>query len=217
MNYQLLKDVLELVEAYEGSAPQNADVSGFRQWVAAGEQQDLPVAPDWEGKEKGRSPESVISTMLVHLNRYARTYGKAAIHNSPFSTQDEFSYLITLQAFGPMSKMELIKKNIQDKPTGMQIVNRLIAQGWVSQRPSETDKRSKTILLTKKGAFALSQQMMAIRKASRIVTGDLTEAEKWQLIRLLSKLDAFHQPIYAQNIATSELLQSAAAALPQPI
>lgn len=218
MNYQLLKDVIDLVRDFEASTADqsgyNADVASFKQWLLLGTMPQEQADPYYEGKEKGRSPESVISTLLVHLNRYAKNYGKAAIHDSPFSTQDEFSYLITLQSFGPMGKMELIKKNIQDKPTGMQIVNRLIRQGWVSQQPSETDKRSKTIILTKKGAFALSQQMAEIRKASSIVTGDLSEPEKKQLIHLLSKLDAFHKPIFSRNVAPDQLLDIALSTFP---
>jgi hypothetical protein len=61
-------------------------------------------------KENGRSPESVISTLLVHMNRYAKTYSKSAIAGSGFNTQEEFIYLINLKAFGSMTKMELIKK-----------------------------------------------------------------------------------------------------------
>src|SRR5690554_5295977 len=89
--------------------------------------------PYWEGKEKGRSPESVINTLIVHMNRYAKSYSKSAIYDSEFSTQEDFIYLINLKAFGAMTKMELIKKNIQEKPVGMQIINRLIENGWVDQ------------------------------------------------------------------------------------
>ena len=111
--------------------------------------------PDWEGKEKGRSPESVINTFIVHMNRYAKTYSKAAIVGSDFSTQEDFIYLINLKAFGEMTKMELIRKNIHDKPAGMQIINRLIRQGWVEQRYSLTDRRSKVINIAEQGINVL--------------------------------------------------------------
>jgi DNA-binding MarR family transcriptional regulator len=215
MNYALIKDAILLVEQYEKNTTEDntytGDIEGFKQWIAAQYSDRGPIAePNWEGKENGRSPESVINTLIVHLNRYARTYSKAAIYESNFSTQEEFIYLINLKAFGAMSKMELIKKNIQDKPVGMQIVNRLISQKWVKQSDSHTDKRSKIIEITKQGLLALEQQMGKIRQATQIVTGDLSHSEKMELIKLLDKLDHFHQPIFSKNIDSADLLERVA-------
>jgi DNA-binding MarR family transcriptional regulator len=198
MNYTLLKDTIQLLEDFEsntkGDTGYTQDISGFKQWIASTYEVSPPFPePTWEGKDKGRSPESVINTLIVHMNRYAKTYSKAAIYNSEFSTQEEFIYLINLKAFGAMSKMDLIKINIQDKPVGMQIIKRLINQKWVTQEDSPTDKRSKIIQITQKGIDALEQQMDKIRQATNIVTGNLSATEKIELISLLSKLDHFHQ------------------------
>ena len=143
------------------------------------------------------------------MNRYAKSYSKSAIVGSDFSTQEDFIYLINLKAFGEMSKMDLIKKNVHEKPVGMQIINRLINQGWVEQRNSKTDKRSKVISISETGLQALAEQMDKIRQATSIVTGNLSQNEKMELIRLLNKLDDFHQPIYDRNIETEDLLREA--------
>ncbi len=214
MNYQLLIDVIELIEEFDKAQEEkkdyNSDILGLKEWIAdsiAGVAQK--PEPDWEGKASGRSPESIINTLIVHMNRYAKTYSKAAIYNSEFSTQEEFIYLIVLKAFGEMSKMELIKKNIQDKPSGMQIIGRLLKQGWVVQNTSEKDRRSKILQITESGVETLEKQMHKIRTATNIVTGDLTPAEKMELIRLLTKLDHFHKPIFADNVAPEHLLERA--------
>jgi MarR family transcriptional regulator, lower aerobic nicotinate degradation pathway regulator len=210
MNYGLLKDIIDLVEQYEleNSKTNEITVKGFRRWIAHNLKEN-ELEPDWEGKENGRSPESVINTLIVHMNRYAKSYSKSAIIDSDFSTQEDFIFLINLKAFGEMTKMELIKKNVQEKPAGMQIINRLIAQKWVAQKDSKTDKRSKVISITDKGLKALDAQMDKIRQATSIVTGDLTYNEKMELIRLLNKLNDFHQPIYNKNIETENLLKEA--------
>ena len=214
MNYKLLKDVIDLVERYESESNQaneiDLSIDDFEKWIANKVSvSELESEPDWEGKKKGRSPESVINTLLVHMNRYAKSYSKSAIFGSDFSAQEDFIFLINLKAFGEMTKMELIRKNVQEKPTGMQIINRLIAQGWVAQKNSEIDKRSKVISITQKGLEALDTQMDKIRQATRVVTGNLTHVEKMELIRLLNKLNDYHLPIYEQNIEASFLsLQS---------
>jgi len=212
MNYTIMVELVKLVEQFEKENRDHRftpDVKGFSQWVNGGKMQGPAGGkePDWDGKLHGRSPESVISTLLVHMNRYAKTYSRSAIHGTDFSTQEEFIYLITLKAYGEMTKMELIRRNVQDKPSGMLIVNRLRRQGWVKQVNSKTDKRSKVLKLTPMGASALAEIKERIDKATRLVSGDLTREEQLDLIRLLQKLERFHQPIFLENIERAELLQ----------
>lgn len=214
MKYDILKNVINLLEEFEadiflGRTYPN-DIEGFKRWIVANYKGDqINNEPNWEGKENGRSPESVINTLIVHMNRYAKSYSKSAIFGSNFSTQEDFIYLINLKAFGEMTKMDLIKKNVHEKPAGMQVINRLIAQGWVDQTDSDTDKRSKVIKISNTGLQVLENQMDKIRKATEIVTGDLTRNEKMELIRLLNKLNDFHQPIYDKNIEPEHLLDKA--------
>lgn len=212
MNYTLIQECIRLVELFEteqlNKGRYSHDEKGFSQWMANhfGDKSELASDGDWDGKDNGRSPESAINTLLVHMNRYAKSYSKSAIHDSPFSTQEEFIYLINLDAFGPMSKMDLIKKNIQEKSVGMLIINRLMGHGWIEQQDSEIDKRSKIIRITQDGIQALQQQMDKIRQATQIVTADLNNNEKMQLLKLLTKLNDFHHPIFCQNLNPAELL-----------
>lgn len=211
MKYGILKDVVNMLEEFEvenfSTKAYHDDIEGFKRWIVVNyKSEEIKNEPNWEGKEKGRSAESVINTLIVHLNRYAKSYSKSAIFGSNFSTQEDFIYLINLKAFGEMTKMDLIKKNVHEKPAGMQTINRLIAQGWVHQTDSEIDKRSKVLKISDKGIEVLENQMDKIRKATEIVTGDLTRSEKMELIRLLNKLNDFHQPIYDKNIEPEYLL-----------
>jgi len=212
MNYSLIKDILDLTAKFENeNASFNKSavtIDDFKRWIVS-MTADVENEPFWEGKDKGRSPESVINTLIVHMNRYAKSYSKSAIFGSNFSSQEDFIYLINLKAFGEMTKMDLIKKNVHEKPVGMQVINRLIAKGWINQTASETDKRSKVLKITDKGIQILEKQMGKIREATKIVTGDLTKKEKMELIRLLNKLNDFHKPIYDKNIAPEYLLEAA--------
>lgn len=213
MNYGLIKEVVQLLEKFDTSSDPKSypkDLAGFKRWVYDAEKETEKVAeePSWEGKENGRTPESVISTLIVHMNRYAKTYSKSAIYYSKFTTQEDFIYLINLKAFGAMTKTDLIKKNIQEKPVGMQIINRLIKQGWIEQNDSLEDKRSKIILISDEGIAALEQNMKKIKQATEIVTGNLSYAEKLELIKLLQKLEHFHQPIYTENLDPSQLIDT---------
>jgi len=214
MDFDLIKDTVALLEEFNSNNKKFAypsTIEGFKKWVSDQEFQEhinTEESIDWEGKDQGRTAESAISTLLVHINRYAKTYSKSAISDSDFSTQEDFIYLINLKNLGAMSKIDLIKKNIHEKPVGILIINRLLKQGWIEQHDSLQDKRIKLVTITKKGQKVLESQMVKIRKATRIVSGNLTHSEKMELIRILNKLDQFHQPIYHQSINTKDLVET---------
>ncbi len=209
MNYKLIEEVLQLIKNFDTSIDSkyySKDLAGFKSWIFESEKKKVAEEPDWEGKENGRTPESIINTLIVHMNRYAKTYSKSAICNSRFATQEDFIYLINLKAYGAMTKTDLIKKNIHEKPVGMQIINRLIKKGWIEQNGSLEDRRSKIVLITPDGISVLDQSMKKIKQATEIVTGNLSYAEKIELIKLLQKLENFHKPIFAENHDSSQLI-----------
>jgi DNA-binding MarR family transcriptional regulator len=197
MYYDLLSEMIGLMEVYEKESGHNSqDGHLFADWLSAYyRQNDHPssIEPDWKGKLNGRSADSVINTSLVHLYRYAMINAKAAIVNTSFVTPDDFIFLICLVSSGSMTKSALIKLNVHVKSSGMQIVNRLINNGWAEQQDADTDKRNKMIHITPKGTQLLNESMQNIKQASRDVTEPLSYTEKIDLIRLLTKLENFHE------------------------
>jgi MarR family transcriptional regulator, lower aerobic nicotinate degradation pathway regulator len=214
MNYKLVKDLIDLVNKFEdyGSDKYSPNMEGFKNWIAdTHKKNDKEREPDWEGKKTGRSAESIIASNIVHMNRFGKHYFKAALHGSAFSTPDDVIYLITLKFNPSITKMELIRKNVHEKPAGIKIINRLIMQGWIKQTASKEDKRSKVLHMTNQGLQTLDILLVKIREATEIVSGDLNSYEKMQLIRLLSKLDHFHLDIYDQDFEVGDLLEAAKA------
>lgn len=211
MNYDILKTLIDDFKLFEVQNKHSSfninDFVRFLSYKYQMIQDDKTV--NWKGKEKGRSMNSIINTLIVHLYKYAKNYSKSIMKNTNFSTQDEFIFLINLDAFGEMTKMELIQKNVQDKPCGMLIINRLIEKGWIKQTNSTTDKRSKNISISELGKQELEKLMPNIRKASQIVTANLTEMEKLQLIELLQKLEIFHNEIYLYSNEKDNLIEFA--------
>jgi len=195
--YNLISEMIGLIKIYEQESTHHSqDGYLFMQWMAEYYKKNgrpSTLDPDWKGKSNGRSADSVINTSLVHLYRYAKMNAKAAIANTSFSTPDEFIYLISLVSLGSMTKTALIKLNVHEKSAGIQIVNRLISNGFVEQVGLDSDKRNRMIHITPKGAQILNESMQNIKKASSDVTEPLSPTEKMDLIRLLTKLEDFHE------------------------
>jgi DNA-binding MarR family transcriptional regulator len=197
MYYNLITELVDLVAIYELETDhKKEDVHLFVQWMnerfRTADSNSL-VEPDWKGKSKGRSAESVINTALVHVYRYAKTIAKNVIVGSPLSTPDDLIYLITLVSQGSMTKTALLKCNIHEKSSGIQIINRLIKNGLVEQLATDSDKRNRMVHITEKGSEVLNEHMPRIKAASQQVTEPLSHQEKMDMIRLLTKLEDFHE------------------------
>ena len=213
MNFDLIKKVVELVQQFmeqnEDKAIYSDDLQGFTEWFKASDKADSEAEdPAWVGKESGRSSDSIINTLLIRMGRYGKTYSRSIGH-SVFSSQDDFIYLINLKTMGAMTKMELIRHNVSEKSSGMLIINRLITNGWAEQTVCLEDKRRKHIQITEKGLAVLKEHMDEIRKASKVVVGNLTHSEQMLLIAILSKLDKFHDSFYRMNLEAGDLLDIA--------
>jgi MarR family transcriptional regulator, lower aerobic nicotinate degradation pathway regulator len=98
-----------------------------------------------------------------------------------------------------MTKMQLIEKNIHEKPTGLEVIKRLLKNKIIGERDNDEDKRSKRVFLTEKGKGIFFQTLSQMGEVSKIISGKLTASEKIQLFTLLKKLDDFHNPIFLEH------------------
>ncbi|EOR96199.1 putative transcriptional regulator, MarR family [Arcticibacter svalbardensis MN12-7] len=197
MSYILLQKLITQVEEFEienKETLKSDDLQVFVSWlyIKLAKEESI-IEPVWQGKEEGRTADSILNSLLLHLSRYAKHYSKMAILESPFRTIDEVIFLLNLLHSGPMGKVQLVDRNVLDKTTGIQIINRLLQQKFVEEYINEQDRRGKIIRITQVGSTALNEVMAKVRKASHIVSGNISETEKFELITLLQKLDSHHQ------------------------
>lgn len=146
--------------------------------------------------------EEIDQEIIVHigrLNRYANLYLKESLKQTAFSTDMEFPFAAILHQNGPLSKMELIRKMVYEKSSGMQIINRLIEKKIFTQIDNPIDKRSKLIKITNKGEQEIFRAYNNAGPAAKVVSFPLNELEKKQLIKILNKLDDYHLNNYLDN------------------
>ncbi|MDD3078250.1 MAG: MarR family transcriptional regulator [Paludibacter sp.] len=146
--------------------------------------------------EEGNGQNTDISILIVLLFRYAKGYIKKALKDSMIKTADEFSFLITLLTFDSLSKTELIQKQVMEKTSGTEIINRLLKLGLLEQYQDEVDKRSIRVKISPSGRVELFKILPQMRTVSQIVAGNLTVNEKNMLAYMLRKLEHFHNDIY---------------------
>ena len=204
MDYSLVKQLVELAEEFHREASPAADaateLADFSRWLQA--RTGAAAGPRRQSVEREPShpmetAASVIGKFVTFMYRYLRTYSRLALLNTPLITYDDFTYLATVYGRGPLSKSELITRNIHEKPTGSEIIRRLLAAGLVQEAPHATDRRRKLLSLTPEGQRVLFEVFASMSQVAGMAAGNLSPAEQEQLAYLLTKLDAFHFPVFA--------------------
>ena len=168
---------------------------------AKSDRQELEIRKiSGENKElyKFEHPSSTrdISILIVLMNRYAKWYIKKVLRDSLLQTPDEFSFLINLMTYDSLSKGELITKQIMEKTSGTEVINRLVKRGMVFETTDQNDKRSIRVSITKSGREEIQRILPLMTKVTEIVVGNLSSEEIKTLSYLLKKLDYFHNDIY---------------------
>ncbi|UOY08564.1 winged helix DNA-binding protein [Muricauda sp. SCSIO 64092] len=144
----------------------------------------------------GHSVEAELAAHLGRLNRYANTYIKMVLEGTPFTTAMEFTFSAVLDKNGEVAKTDLIRMMAFDKSTGMGVIKRLLNKGLIEEFPNPEDKRSKLLRLTQNGKKAVALGYQTVPGAANMISKNLEDDEKQELLHLLKKLDGFHYPIY---------------------
>lgn len=201
--FHLLKQLVDKVADYEASFGERAhfslqDFAAFLQSQSSTmpKKRELAGMLEPQLQEQGDRRETGIAILITFMHRYAKLHARKIFAGSKISSIDDFSYLIVLITHNRLSKMELIRKNVHEKATGMEIIKRLLSDKLVKQFNDTEDKRSKLLSITAQGKEAVFKILHELDDLSTLITANLSEHEKQQLQHILLKLDHFHYDIY---------------------
>jgi DNA-binding MarR family transcriptional regulator len=216
MDLDLLTDIIEAYKTYQLSAGANkkSSTNDFANWLNEQTYQKEKTENTPLTENIGKyALEVEIGTLVICLNRYSRLIIKKGLINFPQLVSEDFTYLYTLMDVESMTKIQLIEKNVHEKPTGLEVIKRLLKHGLVHERNDDNDKRSKRVFLTDKGKALFFATIEQMNKVALIVSGNLTRNEKMQLHNLLKKLEEFHNPIYLSHkeISIDQLVEKTTA------
>lgn len=209
--YQLIKELIDKVSDYEktGVPDQEMNLESFITFLQDPQGHSTLEIRKMGGEleegvqKQGNEQETQIAILVTFMNRYAKLYAKKVLQHSALSTLDEFSYLIVLLTHESMTKTDLINKNVHEKTTGMEILKRLIKNGFIRQFDDTDDKRTQRVSITEAGRGVLFSILNQMGDVTKIVTGNLTQLEKNSLTYILKKLDHFHFDIFLHERTTS--------------
>jgi DNA-binding MarR family transcriptional regulator len=109
---------------------------------------------------------------------------------------DEYFFLVSITKLGSPSKTEVYADTITEMNTGTQMMKRMIEAGLIEEFADNQDKRVHRVKLTTKGKRIKESFFQQSVPDLKLKSGNLSQIEKKELIRLLAYLEKFHTNIY---------------------
>ncbi len=189
-SFKLLSELIPLIEEFEATN-QKVEMKSFLQF--ASEKQISKRSKAAPVDDNLQMLSNQLGFYLNYLFRFFKGYTKTALRNSPISTSDDFVFLATLSRVPSMRKTDLIKNNMMELPSGIEVIKRLLKHKLVAESPDPEDKRSTRLSLTDKGRKEIYSIFGEMNKVGNVLVGKLSVSEIKQLHSLLEKLFTHHQ------------------------
>ncbi len=191
-----MDNMVELITHYRAYARENIGCSVEEFCAAYLESQSSKTASAAFDQQPPPQMNHIVSMQLGRLFgklwRYVSIYSKKAFEELELRNFDEWLYLKVTMMMGNPRKSDVIQQLLSEFPTGIEIINRLVHNGYMNEMPDTQDKRSKRLEVTEKGIVVAQQADRAVLAMVTIVFDYLSDSEKQSLQRILQKLESFH-------------------------
>jgi MarR family transcriptional regulator, lower aerobic nicotinate degradation pathway regulator len=142
--------------------------------------------------EPDKSDVNQIGYFMNYLYRFLKNYTKVALRNFKIATIDDFIFLASLSQIESIRKIDLIKNNFMEIPTGVEIIKRLIKSECINEFADSMDKRSVRLKISTIGLAELERIFKEMNTVGLVLAGNLSRKELANLRVLLEKLFNHH-------------------------
>jgi DNA-binding MarR family transcriptional regulator len=145
---------------------------------------------DWATPARLRSlPSRLLTQTAMHADRLAN---QGLAHAD--ARKRHYAVLATLQEFGPASQAALSRRTGIYRSDLVAVVNELTGRGLIERASDPADRRRNVITITPRGRRYLRRLDELVAAVQDELLAPLTQPERDQLVRLLTRLLDHHAP-----------------------
>ena len=203
--YSKIVEFLAHLERFESEVP-DGDLKSFCSWYL---NQETPFYHQIKNEDSeiaqkikelsAPSMNRLLGQTLFRMSRYADFYIRKQINSLGIKNIEEFRYLISFLVIESPNKTEVIQYNISEFTSGIEVIKRLIKNGWVIEHEDPEDRRSKRLELTQEGFQLAIQAVEKLKDVGKVMFIGMEEPTKYQIFELLRPLDDLHSRCFWQN------------------
>ncbi|SFO23965.1 DNA-binding transcriptional regulator, MarR family [Paenimyroides ummariense] len=192
----IMSELVKLISVWEEYTKKNTDISAteFCMYFLAKESNSELFG--------GLTPPDLDTTFAKLIGRLAgmqNAYSKMALHDMPGFELEWFYFLSSIYHLKEVKKTHIIQYNFAEQTTGIDTLNRLKKQGYISERPDPDDKRAKLVSLTPEGEKVLFHLYKLLYKPTLLMYHSIDYKDKQVVINILKDTEQKHQYILSNT------------------
>lgn len=202
-------DILRLWKEFKEQQPEGTPY-GFALWLIRATQTgvDADVLPatakpavsplGWE-EETDPEQHTLSGYLADRLARFAKKQDKAPLRRTGLQSYEEFLVLSRLDHLGKATRTKLSRETLLEFPALANMLKRMMAKSWLSERKDPHDRRQLYWQLTSEGKIVLGKARRALAKDGFRMLEPLSPADRAECLRLLLKLEDCHRRASGSN------------------
>jgi DNA-binding MarR family transcriptional regulator len=132
-----------------------------------------------------------LRTLPTRLLNHAGMYAERLVNDAMAQVDARkwhYAVLVSLQEYGPMSQATLSRRTGMYRSDLVGLINELADGSYVERAPDPADRRRNVITITQQGRRRLRQLEKVVAAIEEDLLAPLTQAEREQLIRTLTRI-----------------------------
>ena len=181
-------ELLNLWASYEEKNPK-ADLAQFCQAYLVSQESKANPATFWQSPV----PPDRVSLLVKLMGRITKLHtlqAVAAFKEYGLTSFDEFLYLSSVAYTLNLKKTDVIGAHFNELSSGLLILDRLKKAGLILEKGDELDKRTKRLMITKKGQTQLEACYRKLDEVNQLCFGELAEDQVNVCVHLLQPVEA---------------------------
>ncbi len=206
-SYSEIKKLIDLWEEYEEVA-ERSSIHDFAEWILMQDKRSYNTSrqkrylsgsllfPEYTKYLKNQSQKSKILDMIARISRFHDFYLRKFLNDLPINTRLEYLFLYSVDVLGQVRKTDIIHLQLVEFTTGMDIIKRLINQGFLDEFPNTSDKRTRLLGITESGKILLKNATKKLQEEIDMFLSGIDENKWKKIIPVLEEIHDFHNEVY---------------------
>jgi DNA-binding MarR family transcriptional regulator len=183
--------------AYESKYP-NADIEDFCRHYLTQKREKENAGMLFKGIMP-HDAQTILTKLIGRISRLHRIYSEIAMADIEIKQIEEFIMLNYVSLLNGPKKTEVIYHTFSELSTGLNMLNNLKQQEYITEHDDTEDKRSKRVHITPKGTAVLHSCYEKLRQINQFLYADMAEEDIILAIQLLKNIDIKFSALWQQH------------------
>lgn len=179
-----------------GATATEVTLPGFVAWLhqrlSPPPELPAPASPQVPAFLTRLPPVAQLGPLVYRVQYFSVTYAQRLLADLPLGDFREYIVLINFHGTGAPTRTEIATNSLLELSTITKVTHRMVRAGLLAEVPDPTDRRARRLQLTAAGEQVLVEARQRLLQLAPHIYEPLTPAERLELWRLLSLVNAHH-------------------------